>query len=471
MGKVAKYVQNEIKQVEHQLKSKNVVDEYLIIKKINKVSNTELLDLYLNNDNVKKYITSIYKSNPSYVSWQALGSHLKSKSNMLSVLRQLLMISDNIISHEKSLTVISTLIDYTEQFVKPIETWIPKSRNTYQQLISLIRHLFTKYPTPSFLELSFFNGNFEGIYMYIHLGSGKSMKNYDGYPANMIIHNKATHHLYTTPVDMDYFIALRRIQVLYMGGNEYILNALMRSNVLRERIIVTRIRKNGEKDFKIDFSVEEFWLTVIKFFIDNSMIEPSKIAEIIDYIDNMKFKEVTTYVDGRYVRVPPPHPNFSMKGRNPISLINHSDRWHYEKEKLNRVNQRLTNVSRYSPNKAANFVWKCNNIDNGLYIRGKKYKYKIIQLLSFYDLRDEGKEMHHCVATYASSCNAGRCAIFSVREYVDDFFICRTATVEVRENNIVQIRAKYNKKPDDTTISVIKEWANNQVLTISQYAL
>lgn len=473
MGKVAKYIEIETNQVKNELLGKKAVDQYMITKKINKVSNLELLDLFFTDKNIRDNIGSIYRSNPSYTSWQIIRGYYNHDNGkcILRELRKLLVISDNFIGNERSLDVLKSVLDYKDQFVRPIETWSPKSRNVYQQLISLIRHLFAKYPTPSFLEKSFFSGMFEGIYMYIHLGAGKSMKNYDGYPVNMIIHNKAAHHLYSTPDDMEFYTALRRVQVLYMGGDEYIFKALMRANVLRERLPISRVRKTGEKDFSIDFTKEEFWLSVMKFFIDNPMIEPTKIAEVIDYIDNMKFKEHSTYVDGRHVRVAPPHPNFSMKGRNPVSLINQSDQWHYERERLNRVNQRLANISRYSPKKVENFFWTGRNIKDGLFKRGKKYKYKVIQLLSFYDLRDEGNEMHHCVATYASSCNSGRCAIFSVREYVDDHFNGRTATLEIRENTIVQIRAKYNRKPDDTTISVIKEWANYEMLGISSYAL
>lgn len=467
MGKVAKYIEIETNQVKNEHQYKKNVNQYMITKKINKLPNLELLDLFLADDNVRKNISSIYKSNPSYTSWQTISREYNRDKNILRELRKLLVISDDFIANQRSIDLLKCVLEYREHFVRPIENWSPKSRNVYQQLISLIRHLFTKYPTPSFLEKCFFSNTIEGIYMYIHLGAGKSMKNYDGYPVNMIIHNKAAHHLYTTPDDMEFYTSLRRIQVLYMGGDEYIFKALMRANVLSERISISRIRKTGEKEFSLDFTKEEFWLSVMKFFIDNPMIEPNKIAEVIDYIDNMKFKEHTGYVDGRYVRVAPPHPNFTMKGRNPVSLINQSDQWHYDRERLNRINR----VNRHSPNKVENFFWTGGNIKDGLFNRGKKYKYKVIQLLSFFDLRDEGNDMHHCVATYASSCKSGRCAIFSVREYVDDYFVGRTATIEIRENSIVQIRAKYNRKPDDTTISVIKEWVNYEMLGISKYAL
>lgn len=289
--------------------------------------------------------------------------------------------------------------------------------------------------------------------MYLHLGKGKSMKNYDGYPKGMIIHNKASHHLYSTPEDTDFFLALRRIQVLYMGGNDYIFNALMRSNILRERVTLQR---------------EEFWLTVMKFFVENTMIEPSKISEVIDYIQFCKYQP-GPYINGRMT--PPLHPNFSMKGRNPVSLINQSDEWHFQNQIFNRGNRQHAQLGHYIQREVVDYSWNGLRISNDKIKRGKNKFYEIIQLKSFFELRDEGNYMHHCVASYAGSCKNGSCGIFSVREYVGDAFLDRTATIEVRGNSVVQVRGKYNRQPDDNTIKSIKEWSEKTKLTFSQYAL
>jgi hypothetical protein len=480
MSKKAKYIEIELIEERRNIQSKEFLDKYAVTRKVNKASNIDILDLILNDSNVKSNIgTTLYRSNPSYGFWSSFAADFRNQKDrytkIVPVLRTLLTINDNFSGDGRNLFGLMNIIEYQDEFVRPIETWLPKSRNATNQFISLLRHLFTIYDTPTFLEKSFYGSGdfFEGIYMYMHLGKGKSMKNFDGYPVNMIIQKKAAHYLYSTPDDMEYHTALRRIQVLYMGGDEYIFKALMRSNQLRERIPVTRIRKEGEKDYTVDLSKEEFWLSVMKFFIDNTMIEPSKIAEVVDYIYNMKYVKINTYVDGRSVTVDPPHPNFSMKGRTPTSLINHSDQWHYEKERLNRVNRLINgNNGRYKSKQIENYSWGgYTSILNASFKRGKQITYKVVQLKSYYELRDEGNEMHHCVATYASSCSSGRTAIFSVREYLHDHFVGRCATLEVRANQIVQIRSKYNRKPDDKIISIIKEWASSQLLSITSFAL
>lgn len=483
MARVPKYINNLIEEEKSKIKIEKAIDKYSIAKKINKSSNNQLLSLFLHDQKYRDGITDLYRSNPSYKSWQDIRTtwNTNANHNLFHYLQLLLKVSDNFLDYENAVATLNNIIVHKDNFVRPFDEWKPKSRNAEQQVRSLIRHLFAKYPTPTFLEKYFFvettsqnnlsehHGNkLDAIKMYLHMGSGKSMKSYEGYPLGMVIHKKAAHHLYTTPEDLDLISALRRIQVLYLGGDKYIFRALMRANVLRERVPNIRIRKNGSDEWEQSTEVDEFWISVMKFFIDNPMIEPDKISEIIDYINNMKFLKQRTYVDGRYVTIDPPHPTFTMKGRTPVSILNQSNQWHYERNRLNRENHR--NNMNYRTG-GQNYSWSGVNIKDGEFRRSKVYKYKVIQLCTYFELRDEGNEMHHCVATYASSCSAGRCSIFSVREYIEDSFNCRTATIEVRGGSIVQIRAKYNKKPNDTTISVIKEWADYEKLTISQYAL
>lgn len=295
------------------------------------------------------------------------------------------------------------------------------------------------------------------------MGAGKSLKTYQGYPVGMIVHKRSTHHLHTTPDDMDFLCAIRRIQTLYLGGSNYIFNALMRSPVLHELPPDIKTRKNITDNWEQSYEFDKFWLTVIKFFIDHPMIEPNKISEIIDYINNMKFVELRTFDRelNRFVITKPPHPNFSMNGRTPQSLLNLSNQWHYQRDRQSRKISKI----------GENFQWKGINVNDCEYKRGKGNKYVLIQLKSYNELKHEGNEMRHCVASYAHSCKNNQCAIFSLKHYIHESFFGTSATIEVRGNNVVQIRGKYNRKPDDTSISIIYEWAYQNNLTITKYAL
>jgi len=196
------------------------------------------------------------------------------------------------------------------------------------------------------------------------------------------------------------------------------------------------------------------------------MIETNKISEIIDYINNMKFVRNRVVINGISVYEPtPPHPNFTMKGRTPISLINQSDNWHYEKNKLNNIRLNGRKISSQQ-----NYSWEGLPINDGNFLIKKINNYKVIQLRSYHELIDEGKTMHHCVATYANSCFNGLCGIFSVRLFVDDMYFSTEATIEVRKFNVVQIRGKYNKSVSDIVSQVINNWATENQLNIGKYA-
>jgi hypothetical protein len=472
MGRSPRYEIIAQRDIEENLYKEKTRKNYAILKRINKLSNLDLLDLCFKNDEVRKAVSStIYKSNPSCQSWRHIGDSWNSDVKIHGVLRKLLVLSDTFLDHEFNYPAIKKILQYEEDFVRPIDTWGPKSRNAHQQILSLIRHVFAKYPTPSFLEKYFMMGNVPNseVLLYIHMGAGKSLKTFEGFPKWLSIPNRSLHHLYTTPDTMDFVTAIRRCQVLYMGGDQYIFYALMRANILRENLPITKA--DGETDYHPRH--DEFWQSVMKFFIEHRMIVPTKIAEVIDYINNVKF------VDGRemdengiFVAVNPPHRNFSMKGRNPQTLIDHSDEWHYNRTRIQRVNQRLVNNNRYvSTTKLKDYSWTGINIRNCTITRGKDTKYQIIQLKTFFELRDEGSDMHHCVGTYASSCSSGKSTIFSIRQFIKNTFTQRMATIELRGFNLVQIRGKYNRKPDDVTLSIIKDWARGELLTISSYAI
>ena len=383
MGRKAKYLDDLIEEEKRINKQKIFVDSYSAIKKINKSNNKEILSLFIQDQKYRDAIPSLYRSNPSYESWQAIYSIWKGDpyDKFFNYLKVILKNCDSFIEYQHSINLIKNIITFESSIINSLETWKPKSRNIEQQNRSLVRHLFTNYQTPSFLEKYFYidpltynraKDREEAIKLYIHLGAGKSMKGYEHFPKGMVIHKKAIHHLYTTPDDMDFITAIRRIQVLYLGGDKNIFNSLMRANVLSERVPENRIRKNGSNVWEQDTNVDEFWISVMKFFIDHPMIVSDKISEIIDYINNMEFLQQRRYVEGRYETIDPPHPNFTMKGRTPLSLLNQSDDWHYERNRLNRLIQRNNNVS-YRSN--TNFTWSGVAIKDGDFRRGKKYEY------------------------------------------------------------------------------------------------
>lgn len=81
---------------------------------------------------------------------------------------------------------------------------------------------------------------------------------------------------------------------------------------------------------------------------------------------------------------------------------------------------------------------------------------RFVELLNEGALHDEGKAMHHCVATYAEDCADGTSAIFSVRRGGQ-----RLLTVEVllTSRSIYEARGKHNRSLFPSERRVLLRWA------------
>lgn len=76
----------------------------------------------------------------------------------------------------------------------------------------------------------------------------------------------------------------------------------------------------------------------------------------------------------------------------------------------------------------------------------------IEEILNGQDLAEEGKAMHHCVATNMSSCVNGHKSIWSMKiEYLSSKISRRVMTIELvnRTRYIRQVRGRNNSRPTD----------------------
>lgn len=80
------------------------------------------------------------------------------------------------------------------------------------------------------------------------------------------------------------------------------------------------------------------------------------------------------------------------------------------------------------------------------------------------DLVKEGDSLSHCVSSYIKDVCDERCKIYFIRdvESPDESLL----TAEVRNNKIVQVRGKFNRRPSDIEKTFISQWAINRNLKI-----
>ena len=342
------------------------------------------------------------------------------------------------------LEALALLAIYHNCWCRPIEAWKPRSHNSMRQFSSLLQHLLAEYnDVPQFFHPVWFTGQSEAAAeqrrWYLHVARGQNIRHcLPPVPYT----KRMAHHFMRSPNDVTIEQAIRWGQVLGLGGDEQLARAIM----------ATRL---GES-----FEHEEFWLTVIRWFISHPMLDRAHVGPIIDYLQDQRFR-ITRYFTnaGMFEEEVAPQPNLSMKGRNPESLLRQVHAWHNQ-------------LARYQPQDGD---WKSTGIDGFEFIEGSAENsnpklWTIRELLSSRALASEGAKMKHCVASYASSCSHGYCSIWSLQVESTEG-IKKAVTIEVRNqaNLICQVRGKSNRLPTEKERKIIQRWADVAGLRVANY--
>jgi hypothetical protein len=328
------------------------------------------------------------------------------------------------------------LADDSGHWLRQPEDWTPTSHNPTRQFASLARHLWARFPVPLFMDRAWIGGTAVQQQWFKHLGEGKNLCSAPNLP--LALTRKMAHHFLQAPDTYPIEAAFRWGQVHALGGDARLANTLLETRLIRE------------------FGDDPFWLSVLRFFIANPMLDPTHVAPIIDYIWNQRFEPQIVFVaPGVAQERGPAHPHFSMKGRTVDALLRAVDAWHV---RLGRKRQ------------DGEWQWKKSTIQDFVYVEGSKASHnmkiwRIQELLSTQELIAEGRELHHCVASYARSCHNGQCAIWTMSVQTEE----RTEkilTIEVdnQTREIRQVRGKFNRLPTEREKHVIERWVSKERL-------
>jgi len=258
---------------------------------------------------------------------------------------------------------------------------------------------------------------------FYNVGLGKNIRKQKGLYVHLT--KKQAHFLYSVPKKLSIKESFRYAQLMGLG---------FRADVIKG-IMDTPLGKN--------FEDEEFWITVMHFFANNSFLSVSKYIDIYDFISATKYGKFR-----RGERVEPENPNFSIKGRTVESVLQLTEEW------SNRIARERNWMIPGIPER-----WKSSSI--------KPYEndgINIVELSSHMDLIEEGRRMHHCVRTYARDCAAGVISIFSMRN--DDKSLV-TIEVCLESCRVVQAKSYCNYEPNEDQIKLIFEWAKLNKLEVS----
>lgn len=331
------------------------------------------------------------------------------------------------------------LNDRRGQWLRPLEQWRPQSHNARRQFASLARHLMASYPVPAFMDQAWLRTGVHSHRMrdwFVHIGAGKNIRTADTpFPLTKLM----AHHFLDAPDDISIEGAFRWGQIHALGGDRRLVEAVLGSRV------------------PLDFSDDEFWASVFRFFIANPMLDRRHVGPIVDYLYAQKFQTRDVLADhGRIVVEPPPQPNLSMRGRTADTLLAQVERWHVE---LGR--SASGKGLRFKPTGIKPLEMKTGREGGNVW--------RIRELLSGDELDAEGRAMRHCVGSYAQSCAAGRCSIWAM-ELRTPVGLEKRQTIEVsRAGQIVQCRGRLNRLPTASELDLVREWARYAGLSIGAY--
>jgi len=347
--------------------------------------------------------------------------------------------NSKIINDTKKLSSIQRLVINKDYWIRPYKEWKAKTHNVHKQFAAFARHLLAKYEVPIFMDDAWcqqtINEKHES--WFIHIGLGKNIRTAKELPFPLT--KKQAHWFMKAGDNFTIIDALKYGQIMAIGGSERLFHAL-------NPTILMRRWSSSEFD--------AFAQSVIKFFIDNPMLDLAHVGPICDYINNEKFVEQRVF-EGNNPVYRTPQPNFSMNRRTPQSLLNGVERWHRQlgKEK-----------------KGGNLEWPHSNINEFSWKQGKADKgnlkfWDIKEATSSKELSAIGRSLSNCVGSYAHSCDKGSISIWSLTcETHMKKEVLLAIEMSMKTKQLMQIRGKFNRYPTKQETNILEKWVQKENL-------
>ncbi len=335
---------------------------------------------------------------------------------------------------------LASLATHHAAWLRPLEDWKPDSKNARRQFGSLARHLLAKYPVPAFFDSVWFRRSRTQNW-FLHVAAGGNIRKAERLFFPMT--KRMAHEFMQAPPTYTLEQALRWGQIHALEGNRRMVDA----------VCGTRLGMRFEHD--------EFWLSVLRFFVRNPFLDTMHYGPIVDYIQHHKYEEQQVFVrPGVIEQQGPPHPGFTMRGRSVDALLRQVQAWHVQ----------LGREQRAGPAQ-----WRASGISGLDLVEGTRAsrnmrRWTVTELLDRDALIAEGRAMRHCIASYAHSCAVGHSSVWSLQ--------CETAsgrarvlTIEVRPKSrlVAEARGKYNELPTQQAMRILRRWCEQEGLGLAAY--
>jgi len=325
--------------------------------------------------------------------------------------------------------------------IRSAAEWPGTASSWRRAVSSLAHHLICKYEVPVFLASSWYSS--EGVAAdkkrgwFVAHSRGISFRSLD---LPIVMTRKMEHIFLASRDHLPIENAIRRAELIALGGTTEFVHA----------VLSTRLGT--------DLSNGEFWRTVWIFLIANvSIIDPTQIGPMIDFIQAIRHDRVAVETRDGVVELDPPQRAFSMKGRTVQSMLRLVHDWHGS---LSVGGLGLT----WTPSSLHPMLVGEPNQDTS----GPRSMWQLTELTNGAQLRTEGAALHHCVASYADRCSRGVSRIWSLRfRRGEKLHHVLTIEVDPTRRAIVQARGLANRAASGKPLRLVQDWAARERLRLA----
>jgi hypothetical protein len=352
-------------------------------------------------------------------------------------------VRNNIISIEhmevaKKIVVLSYLFSkYHGMMQNSIHNQLANLSNVINenQLTDIIIKSFVKYETPHYLIANIQKLTAVEIQFLMELIQGKNLRK------NSVLPN---------PISKQEFSSLMSLK---LDSNEF------KSHILLRGLIILKISNGQEEDYNLItsflISSNTFNFEPLKYLNDISYWQKAfrllvaffkedlndyRISDCVDFLEYERYKSAEI---------------FSLKGRTEKSLLRITGVWH-------------NSIFQLKFTDARKVVWtKSLHSDNQFSFN--ETAYCCSELNSGELLYQEGQKLKHCVMTYLPRCENGQDVIWSFKKFdaVEQAYVS-TFTIEVFENDIIQIAGIRNLLPNKLELAAISYWAEKMEFIVDK---
>ena len=178
---------------------------------------------------------------------------------------------------------------------------------------------------------------------------------------------------------------------------------------------------------------------------------------MIDYLHAIRHERVRVETIHGMVEMDPPQPEFSLKGRTVQSVLRLMQMWH-------------KSLGAGGPGCS----WMRSPFEPLLLEEPRgddseaPKRWQMLELTDTAQLRREGATLHHCVASYAYSCQRGTSSIWSLRLWRGETFRpVLTVEVDPKRRAVVQARGQLNRNASGKSLQLLRDWASRERLEMA----